>query len=66
MGVSDRSAAAAFGPGDYLLARPIPGFGSSWLSGVVIPVGLRHREILLELFGGEWEPWDVAHWYGSA
>ncbi|MFQ5522881.1 MAG: SEC-C metal-binding domain-containing protein [Acidimicrobiia bacterium] len=63
--VSDRSAASAFQAGDYLLARPLLGFGSAWFPAVVIPVDLHHRESLLELFSDQWDAWDVAHWYGS-
>ena len=63
--VFDRSVAGQFSAGDMILARPLPGFGSTWLSAVVLPIDLRERDALLELFDSGADADSLAYWYGS-
>lgn len=63
--VLDRSVASQFSPGEMMLARPLPGFGATWLSGVVVPIDLRHRDSLLSLLDGDVDAESLAYWYGG-
>jgi hypothetical protein len=63
--VLDRSVASQFSAGEMILARPLPGFGATWLSAAVVPINLRRRESLLRLLDDDVDAESLAHWYGG-
>jgi hypothetical protein len=63
--VLDRSVASQFSAGEMILARPLPGFGATWLSAAVVPIDLRRRESLLRLLDGDVDAESLAYWYGG-
>ncbi len=63
--VLDRSVASQFPAGEMILARPLPGFGATWLSAAVVPIDLRLRDSLLRLLDDDVDAESLAYWYGG-
>lgn len=63
--VTDRSTTHRFAPGDLLLARPLPAWGRTWMSGAAIPIDLRLRASALGLLDSDPDAFEIAGWYGG-